>query len=89
MPTPPAAWTALRIELAAELADAVTSFLVDEGAAGVLEEDGAVAGRVVLETAVATGAAPLIRERVARYLERLAAIHPAAGPARVDTAPVG
>lgn len=82
-------WTALRIEIAADLADAVTNFLVEEGASSVLEEDGATgAGRVQLETALAGDAGTRIADRLGHYLEHLAAFHPAAGQASIETAPV-
>jgi len=46
-------WSALCVEVDAELAEAVANFLVEEGAPGLVEGDGAgAAGRVRLEAAI-------------------------------------
>jgi ribosomal protein L11 methyltransferase len=83
------AWTALRVEVDAEMADVAASFLVEEGAPAVLEGDGhGPAGRVRLEAAIAEGDAARVADGLTRYLERLAALHPAARPATIETSTV-
>jgi len=83
------AWTAVCVEVDAEMADVAANFLVEEGAPAVIEGDGSgTAGRVRLEAAIAEGDAPRVADGLARYLGRLAALHPAARPATIETSAV-
>ena len=83
------AWTAVCVEVDAEMADVAANFLVEEGAPAVVEGDGGgTAGRVRLEAAIAEGDAPRVADGLARYLGRLAALHPAARPATIETSAV-
>jgi ribosomal protein L11 methyltransferase len=84
-------WVALRIDLPVEIAEAVTSFLLDAGAPGVVTEDRDVdaqpgpVGRARLEAPVPAAEHPRVSAAVARYLESLGEIEPAAREAVVTT----
>ena len=75
------------VEVDAELAEAAANFLVEEGAPGLVETDGAD-GRVRLEAAMPDAACARAADGLAAYLSRLAALHPAARPATIATAAV-
>ena len=82
-------WSALCVEVDAELAEAVANFLVEEGAPGLVEGDGAgAAGRVRLEAAIRGADCSRVADGLAGYLARLAILHPAARPATIETAAV-
>jgi ribosomal protein L11 methyltransferase len=80
-------WSAVCVEVDAEQAEAVANFLVEEGAAGLVESDGSD-GRVRLEAALPDAACTEVAEGLATYLSRLAALYPAARPAAIETAAV-
>jgi ribosomal protein L11 methyltransferase len=81
-------WTAVCVEVDADMADVAASFLVEEGAPAIVEGDGhGAAGRVRLEAAIAGDAARVV-DGLARYLDRLAALDPAARPATIETSAV-
>ncbi len=83
------AWTALCVEVDAEMADVAANFLIEEGAPAVIEGDGGGgAGRVRLEAAIAEGDAQRVADGLARYLGRLAALHPAARPVTIEASAV-
>ena len=82
-------WSALCVEVDAELAEAVANFLVEEGAPGLVEGDGAgAAGRVRLEAAIPDADCARVADGLAGYLARLAALHPATRPATIETSAV-
>lgn len=78
---------ALAVSLAPEAADAVSNFLTEAGALGVVEEgDGAP---VALRAFFPPGSDPAeTRDRLARYLEELRALAVPVGPGAVEVAPV-
>jgi len=79
-------WTALCVEVDAEMADVAASFLVEEGAPAIIEADGGGAvGRVRLEAAISEDDSARVADALARYLVGLAAFHPAARPATIET----
>ena len=78
----PGTWTAITVTAAPELAEAIESFLLDQGAPGLQTEEGGGETRI---TAHFT-AAPLAA--LARYLDGLAELHPELPRARVETATV-
>ena len=80
-------WSTLCVEVDAELAEVVANFLVEEGAAGLVEADGAD-GRVRLEAAMLDAACAQAADGLAAYLSRLAALYPAARPATIATTAV-
>jgi len=83
------AWITIRVELAAELADAVANFLVEAGASGVLSEtDGVGAPRIRLEAPVPAAAEAQVVAAVERYLASLGEIAPAAREATLAAVPV-
>jgi ribosomal protein L11 methyltransferase len=88
---PDAGWMALRVEVAAGAADAVTNFLFEAGAAGVVAEDDAGAGDggwTRLEAHVAADDGPRVAAALRRYLRSLAALEPGWGGASVEEASV-
>jgi ribosomal protein L11 methyltransferase len=80
-------WSAVCVEVDAEQAEAVANFLVEEGAAALVESDGAD-GRVRLEAALPDSACAEVADGLATYLSRLAALYPTARPASIETAAV-
>jgi len=80
-------WSTVCVEIDADLAEVVANFLVEEGAAGLVESDGAD-GRVRLEAAMRDAACAQAADGLAAYLSRLAALYPAARPATIATAAV-
>ena len=83
------AWSALCVEVDAELAEMVANFLVEEGAPGLVEGDAAAAtGRVRLEAAIPHADCARVADGLAGYLARLAPLHPAARPATIETSAV-
>ena len=89
VPAPSPAWITIRVEVAAEVADAVANFLVEAGASGVLvEPDGADAARTRLEAPVPATAQAQVMAAVERYLASLAEIAPAASGATLAAVPV-
>jgi ribosomal protein L11 methyltransferase len=87
-------WQVVRVEVAEPLADAVASFLADEGITtlltGVRELDAPAAafGRTALEAHVPRDRAAAVARNLAHWLASLAQIEPAAAAARVTTAPL-
>lgn len=82
-------WSALCVEVDAELAEAAASFLVEEGAPGLVEDEGAGGpGRVRLETAIPGADCARVADALAGYLARLSALNPAARPATIETSAV-
>jgi ribosomal protein L11 methyltransferase len=75
------------VSVGPEVADAVTNFLWEAGAAGVVEEAADGATRLVAFFPPGTAVAAL-RERVADYLAALRALDLAVGPATVELDPV-
>ena len=85
----PAPWITLRVEVAAEIADAVANFLIEAGASGVLTEaDGTDATRTRLEAPVPAAAGPQAVTALERYLASLGELVPAARGATLATQPV-
>jgi len=85
----PAAWITLRVEVAAEIADAVANFLIEAGASGVLTEaDGTDATRTRLAAPVPAAAGPQAVTALERYLASLGELVPAARGATLATLPV-
>jgi ribosomal protein L11 methyltransferase len=80
-------WSAVCVEVDAEQVEAVANFLVEEGAAALVESDGAD-GRVRLEAALPDAACAEVADGLATYLSRLAALYPTARPASIATAAV-
>lgn len=84
-------WRALRIAVPVEIADAVTSFLLDEGVPGVVTEerdataDAPPTGVAQLEAPVPLADHARVHAALARYLASLAEIEPLARRAAVDT----
>ncbi len=76
-------WTAIRVRVAAELTDAVANFLLEEGAAGIIDE-----GVETLEAHVPTAEAARVVAAVRLYLTSLTEVDPRAGRAQVLTAEV-
>jgi ribosomal protein L11 methyltransferase len=70
------AWMTLRVEVAAEVAEGVAAFLVDEGAPGLVEEK--TAGRVRLEAPLPAVDLERVVQALERYLASLATLEPAA-----------
>jgi len=86
---PASAWITLRVEVAAEIADAVANFLLEVGAAGVLTDtDGADASGTRLEAPVPAAIGAHATGALERYLASLAELFPAARRATVATLPV-
>jgi len=86
---PAAAWITLRVEIAAEIADAVANFLIEAGASGVLTEaDGTDATRTRLAAPVPAAAGPQAVTALERYLASLGELVPAARGATLATLPV-
>ena len=86
---PAAAWITLRVEIAAEIADAVANFLIEAGASGVLTEaDGTDATRTRLAAPVPAAAGPQAVTALERYLASLGELVPAARGATLATQPV-
>jgi ribosomal protein L11 methyltransferase len=86
-------WVALRVEVAAALADAVANFLFEQGANGVVTADRDVdapepSDRTRLEAALPAGDEERLVASLARYLASLAELEPAARDATVTLAPV-
>src|SRR2546425_859096 len=87
-------WTALRVDVAPGLADAVANFLLEQGAPGVITEVREVGdpaprrGRARLEVHLPAAQHERVVAALARYLASLAAIDPAAGGARVESEPL-
>jgi ribosomal protein L11 methyltransferase len=68
-------WTAVRVEVAAAIADAVANFLTETGAAGVITDDVVLKGdRVRLEAHVPTGQRATMIAALEHYLAELARI---------------
>ncbi len=92
--SPVSGWVALRVEVAAEVAEVVANFLLEEGAPGVLTEEHDVegpplpAGRVRLEAALPVTEHRRVARALERYVTSLAEIHPAAHPVVVEVVPV-
>lgn len=82
------AWTALRVDVAADAGDAVVNFLVERGANGVLTENVGDGQRVRLEAHVPSADGSALADAVRAYLHELARLDAAwtAGP--VETSPV-
>jgi ribosomal protein L11 methyltransferase len=80
-------WSSVCVEVDAEQAEVVANFLVEEGAAGLLESDGAD-GRVRLEAAMRDAACAPVADGLRAYLTRLAALYPEARAATIETAAV-
>lgn len=80
-------WSAVCVEVDAELAEAAANFLVEEGAPGLVESD-AAHGRVRLEAAMPDADCARVAEDLGTYLARLAPLHPTARPATIATAAV-
>lgn len=80
-------WSAVCVELDAELAEAAANFLVEEGAPGLIESD-AANGRVRLEAALPSTDCARVADGLGAYLARLAVLHPAARPATIETAAI-
>ncbi len=73
MPVEPE-WTALRVDVAADAADAVVNFLIERGANGIVTEDApglAGAGRLLLEAHVPSTDGPALAAAVRAYLHEL------------------
>jgi ribosomal protein L11 methyltransferase len=86
VPSAAPAWISLRIAAPLEVAEAVASFLLDEGAAGVVtEEDGRYAH---LEAPVPGAAHARVQAALERYLASLGDIEPSARLVRIASAPV-
>ncbi len=87
-------WCAIRVEVAAHLTDAVTSFLADEGITTLvtavldLQADAPASADTALEAHVPETCAARLAHDLVRWLDGLAAIEPAAAAARVTTTPV-
>jgi ribosomal protein L11 methyltransferase len=87
-------WIALRVEVPEAAAEAVTNFLFEAGAAGVVTEVREVsrrpppAGRARLEASVAAGEQARVAAAVERYLASLAVLEPAFSPGRVEVIPL-
>jgi len=81
------AWTALRLEVASDAADLVSTFLIDEGAPGILIDEPDPGGRPIppgqtrLEAHVPTTEAPQLATSLRAYLEALRATVPDLGGA--------
>ncbi|HEV7731606.1 MAG TPA: 50S ribosomal protein L11 methyltransferase [Candidatus Binatia bacterium] len=94
MPHDASTWIALRIDVADDAADAVTNFLLEEGAPGVLtaehELDGPLPppGRAQLEAHVAAADAPRVAAALRTYLASLATVVPGCDDARITLADV-
>jgi len=91
---PGAGWVALRIDVDAELADAVANFLLEEGAPGVITGERAAdrpeppAGRAHVEAHVPAEDEARVLAALRRYLASLAALAPERAPATLETAVV-
>jgi len=87
-------WLSLRIDVPVELAEAVTSFLFDEGVPGVVSEDrdvdapAAPAGWACVEAAVPSSERERVECALARWVASLAELEPAARRISVTTAGV-
>jgi ribosomal protein L11 methyltransferase len=76
-------WVSLRIVAPPALADAVANFLFEEGASGVVTEDGNDAAE--LDASVPAAAAPRVCDALRRWLESLAALDPDARLVRIES----
>jgi ribosomal protein L11 methyltransferase len=84
-------WCAVRVDVASEVADAVTSFLLDSGAPGVVtdaSDERRPAGRALLEAHFPSIDRDRVTSALARYLASLTALEPAACDATVEAAPL-
>lgn len=87
-------WTALSVEVPAEAADLISSFLVEEGAPGVLVDEPPAsgraipAGRVRLEAHVAAGDAARVADALGAYLEALRPLVATMGEVPIERAAV-
>jgi len=83
-------WVTLRIDVPAELAEGVANFLVEEGAPGVVTEDGQTGPEpwVRLEAPFPVAERPRIAGALRRYLASLGDLDPGARRARVAALPV-
>jgi ribosomal protein L11 methyltransferase len=79
-------WKSLSVEVPVALADAVASFLFDEGARGVITVDGGA--RVRLETHLGDAEHARVAAALGRYLASLATIAPEARSAIVASGPL-
>jgi ribosomal protein L11 methyltransferase len=79
-------WVALRVEVAAERGDAVANFLAEQGAPGVLIEEGD--GGVRLEASFPAAEVERVGRLLDAYLESLATMDGAAGAPAVTRVPV-
>lgn len=92
--SPGGTWVALRVEVPHDAADLVTTFLVEEGAPGVLVDEpapdgrGAAPGSVRLEAHVPAGEADRLAGTLAAYLQALHPLVAGLGGVRVERAPV-
>lgn len=77
-------WTAITVTAAPALAEAIESFLLDQGAPGLQTEEGGEATRITAH--FAADDPPLAA--LARYLDGLAEVHPTLPRPRVETATV-
>ena len=78
MPSPSPSWVALRVATPVELADTVANFLLEEGAPGVVSDEGG------LESALPASRLAALE----RWLASLAELDPRAEDVRVATAPL-
>jgi ribosomal protein L11 methyltransferase len=87
-------WTALRVEVPHDAADLVSTFLVEEGAPGVLVDEPDHAGRLIphgcvrLEAHVPAGDAGRLAGALATYLDALGAVVGGLAGVRVERSPV-
>jgi len=87
-------WTALRVDVAPGLADAVANFLLEQGAPGVITEVRDVRtpalrnDRARLEVHLPAAQHARVATALARYLASLAVIDPAARDARLESGPL-
>lgn len=94
MSTTGGAWTALRVEVPDDAAELVTTFLIEEGAPGVLVDEPDSAGRlpgpgrVRLEAHVPTDDAEGLAETLGAYLVALGEIVGGLGAVRVERSPL-
>jgi ribosomal protein L11 methyltransferase len=90
MPSEPE-WVALRVDVAADAADAVVNFLMERGANGVVTEDAPSSDgtpRLRLEAHVPAAGGTAIAHEVRAYLHELERLDAAWTPGPVETAPV-
>jgi ribosomal protein L11 methyltransferase len=84
----PGSWVAVRVDVAADAADAVGNFLFESGAPAVLVRDDAAPGRAALEATVRAADAAGVVAAVGRYLASLAAMMVDVPAGTLTTAPV-